>query len=115
MKQSPGPLALTGEPKVVASANLVMEERNEWTKLGPDRFRVDEVNRTFTVRVSAYEALWVTAMHHYIGDEDPSDVAGFPIEEVSIKGANGEMRFTGDDARKAFQRMSRVVYVLSYE
>ena len=114
MKQTPAPLALTGEPKVVAAANLEMESKSEWTKLAPDRFRVDEVNRTFTVRVAAHEALWVTAMHHYIGDEDPNDVEGFPIEEVSVKGADGEMRFSGDNARRAFKRVSRVVYVLSY-
>lgn len=115
MKQSPGPLALPGEPKVIASANLEMEERNKWTNLAPDRFRIDQANRTVTVRLSAHEALWVTAMHHYIGDEDPNDVTGFPIEELSVKGADGEMRFSGDKARKAFERKSRVLYVLSYK
>ena len=115
MKPTPGPLALTGEPKVVASANLEMEEESKWTKLTPDRYRIDEVNRTVTVRVSAHEALWVTGMHHYIGDEDPNDVTGFPIEELSVKGADGEMRFTGDKARKVFERMSRVLYVVSYK
>ena len=110
----PAPPTLTVEPMVVASAKLEVEEISKWTKLAPDRFRIDQVNRTVTVRVAAREALWVASMSHYIGDEDPNDVANFPIQEVSVKGADGEMRFTGDNARRAFKRMSRVVYVLSY-
>jgi hypothetical protein len=115
MKPTPGPLALPGDPKVVPAANLEMKDSNKWTPLAPDRFRIVEANRTVSVRLLAHEALWVTAMHHYIGDEDPNDVEGFPIEELSVKGADGEMRFSGDKARKAFERKSRVLYVLSYQ
>ena len=115
MKPSPtGPPSLEIEPMVVSAANLEMRDISKWTKLAPDRFRIDQVNRTVTVRVSAHEGLWITSMHHYIGDEDPNDVQNFPIQEVSVRGADGEMRFTGDKARKAFERKSRVLYVLSY-
>ena len=111
----PGPPSLEIEPMVVSAANLEMRDIGKWTKLTPDRFRIDQVNRTVTVRVSAHEGLWITSMHHYIGDEDPNDVNGFPIREVSVVGADGEMRFTGDKARKAFERKSRVLYVLTYK
>ena len=115
-KPSPtGPPSLDIEPMVVSAANLEMRDISKWTKLPPDRFRIDQVNRTVTVRVSAHEGLWITSMHHYIGDEDPNDVTNFPIQEVSVAGADGEMRFTGDKARKAFERKSRVLYVLSYK
>ena len=117
MKPSPpGPPSLGGiEPMVVSAANLEKSDISKWTKLAPHRFRIDEANRTVTVRVSAREGLWITSMHHYIGDEDPNDVANFPIQEVSIAGKDGEMRFTGDKARKSFERKSRVLYVLSYK
>lgn len=116
VKPSPlGAPSLEIEPMVVSAANLEVRDISKWTKLAPDRFRIDQVNRTVTVRVLAHEGLWITSMHHYIGDEDPNDVTNFPIQEVSVAGADGEMRFTGDKARKAFERRSRVLYVLSYK
>ncbi len=109
-----GPPTLAIEPMVVSASNLETRDKSEWKKLAPDRFCVDQVDRTVTVTLSPHEALWVTTMPHYIGDKDPNDVKNFPIEEVSVAGAGGEMRFTGDKARKAFERKSRVLYVLSY-
>ena len=111
----PGPPSLAIEPMVVSAANLEMSDISKWTKLPPNRFRIDPANRTVIVRVAAHEGLWITSMHHYIGDEDPNDVKNFPIQEVWVRGADGEMRFTGDKARKAFERKSRVLYVLSYK
>lgn len=110
-----GPPSLAIEPMVVSSAYLETKDKGEWKKLAPDRFCIDQVDRTVTVTLSAHEALWVTTMPHYIGDKDPNDVKNFPIEEVSVTGAGGEMRFTGDKARRAFERKSRVLYVLSYK
>lgn len=101
------------EPMVVSSGNLE-SDRGEWKKLAPERFCIDQASRTVTVSLSAHEALRVTSMPHYIGDEDPNDVSRFPIEDLSVAGAAGEMKFTGDKARKAFERKSRVLYVLTY-
>ena len=110
-----GPPSLEIEPKVVSSADLQVEQASNWEKLAPDRFRVDQMNRTVTVSLSAHQALWITSMHHYIGDEDPNDVQGFPIQEISLRDADGELKFSGDQARKAFGRLSRVVYVLRHK
>ena len=110
-----GAPTLTVEPIVVSSANLENSDRGDWKKLPPDRFRIDQARRTVTVSLSAHETLQVTSMPHYIGDEDPNDVSGFPVDELSVAGAAGEMRFTGDKARKAFERKSRVLYVLTYK
>ncbi len=100
---------------VVAAADLEEKGVSKWTKLEPRRFRIDQVNRTVTVAVSAHEGLRITSMPHYIGDEDPNDVKNFPIQEVSVVGTNGEMRFTGDATRKAFEKKSITLYVLSYK
>ena len=116
VKPSPiGPPSLSIEPMVVSAANLETSGIGKWTKLPPNRFRIDQANRTVIVRVAAQEGLWITSMPHYIGDEDPNDVKDFPIQEVWVRGADGEIRFTGDKARKAFERKSRVLYVLSYK
>lgn len=112
----PGPPSLEGiEPMAVSAANLEVKGISKWTKLEPHRFRIDQVNRTVTVAVSAHEGLRITSMPHYIGDEDPNDVQNFPIQEVSVAGKDGEMRFTGDEARKAFEKKSLTLYVLSYK
>jgi hypothetical protein len=54
-------------------------------------------------------------MFHYVGDEDPNDVANFPIEEISVAGADGGMTFTGQKARRSFSYVSRVLYTLTYK
>jgi len=67
------------------------------------------------VRVLPNEALWVTDMFHYIGDEDPNDVAEWPIEEIKIVGTNGSMTFTEQKSRQAFSYVSSVLYTLTYK
>lgn len=54
-------------------------------------------------------------MFHYIGDEDPNDVAEWPIDEIRIVRANGSMVFTGQKSRQAFSYVSRVLYTLTYK
>jgi hypothetical protein len=83
--------------------------------LNPDEYQVNQENRTVTVTVMPHEALWVTDMFHYFGDEDPNDIANFPIDEISVVGAEGGMTFTGDKARKSFSRVSQVLYTLTYK
>ena len=58
----PGPPSLEFiEPMVVSAANLAVKGVSQWTKLEPNRFRIDEVNRTVTVAVSAHEGLRLTS------------------------------------------------------
>jgi hypothetical protein len=115
IKQVPGPLALTAAPAKMDAAQLGAGDRTKWKKLGPDQYRIDEENRTVTVNVSPHEALWVTSMFHYIGDEDPNDVADWPIEEISVNGYDGGMTFTGQKARKSFCYVSAALYTLTYK
>jgi hypothetical protein len=89
IKSAPGPLALAADPAKMDASQLGTDDRSKWKKLGPDQFQIDQANCTVTVSVSPHEALWVTSMFHYIGDEDPNDVADWPIEEISVTGADG--------------------------
>ena len=110
-----GPPSIDVEPSVVSTGALEARDKSKWIKLTSDRYRIDQINRTVTVTLGPREALWLTSMFHYIGDEDPNDVESFPIQEVSMAGSDGEMKFSGDKARKAFERVSRVLYVLRYK
>jgi hypothetical protein len=115
IKSAPGPLALTATPAKMDASELGTSDRARWQKLDPDQYQIDQENRTVTVSVSPHEALWVTSMFHYIGDEDPNDVADWPIEEIGVTGADGGVAFTGQKARKSFCYVSRVLYTLTYK
>ena len=99
------------EPKVASAADLESRDSSKWTKLHPNQYRVDQLSRTVTVTLHAREALLITSMSNYTADK----VKDFPIEAVSIKGAAGEMTFTGEKARQAFQYVSTVLYKLTYK
>jgi hypothetical protein len=112
----PGPPSLEViEPMVVSAANLEAKGVGKWTKLEPHRFRIDQLNRTVTVVVSAHEGLRIASMHHYLGNDGPNDVQNFPIQDLSVTGKHGEMKFTGDATRRAFEKRSLALYVLSYK
>ncbi len=110
-----GPPDFSAAPAKHDASQLGTRDRNLWRKLEPGEYRIDAANRTVTVIVSPHEALWVTSMHHYIGDEDPIDVADWPIEEISVTGADGGMTFSGQKARKSFCYVSRDLYTLAYK
>jgi hypothetical protein len=105
-----GPQALEVEPRVISASNVEERDPTKWTKLNPNQYRIDQLNRTVTLTLHAHEALLVTRMHNYQGDGQR-----FPIEEISLLGSGGEMKFTGDKARQAFQSDSRVLFKLTYK
>ncbi len=116
IKKSPyEPPTLNARPAKMAAAQLGSRHRQQWQNLNPDEYQLSQENRTVTVRVMPHEALWVTNMFHYFGDDDPNDVANWPIEEISVTGADGGMMFTGQKARKSFSYVSRVLYTLTYK
>jgi hypothetical protein len=109
------PPNLNAQPAKMDAAQLGSHDRQQWRRLNYYEYQVDQENRTITVVVMSHEALWVTNMFHYFGDEDPNDVASWPIEEISVTGADGGMMFTGQKARKSFSYVSRVLYTLTYK
>lgn len=117
LKRLKGVLSFTEPPAKIAASRVTNPHRKEWTDLSSIEYQINQTDQsiTVTVKVMPHEALWVTSMFHYIGDEDPNDVADWPIEEISISGADGGMTFTGDKARKSFVYVSRVLYTLTYK
>ena len=109
------PPALTAKPAKMDASQLGNHDRRQWKELRADQYQVSQESRTVIVSVMPHEALWVTDMFHYIGDEDPNDVAEWPIEEITVNGYDGGMTFTGQKARKSFCYVSRVLYTLTYK
>lgn len=109
---TPPPPLHVEPPRIIAAEKVEIRDRSEWTQLNLNQYKIDEVNRTVTLTLHAHEALWITSLSNYFADR--YDVQKFPIEEVVITGAAGEMRFTGDKARQAFQEVSAVLYTLTY-
>ena len=116
VKRDAGVLSSTDTPAKIAASQIANHYRTQWRILSSAEYQTNRTDRAITVTVTVlpHEALWVTSMFHYIGDEDPNDVASWPIDEISIAGANGGMTFTGQKTRKSFVYVSRVLYTLKY-
>lgn len=84
----------------------------DWRDLSTSEYRVDHENRTITAWVSPGEALRVAR----IPDSDMRDgePMSFSIEEITISGAQGEIRLQGGQARKSFVAESKKIYTLTY-
>ena len=112
-----GVLSSGEAPAKIAASQVANRYRTQWRSLSPAEYQANQTDHaiTLTVKVMPHEALWVTSMFHDIGDDDPNDVASWPIDEISIAGADGGMTFTGQKARKSFVYVSRVLYTLTYK
>lgn len=117
IKRNAGVLSSTDAPVKIAASQVANHYRSQWRSLSPTEYEISQTEHaiTVTVQVVPHEALWVTSMFHYFGDDDPNDVASWPVNEISIQGAQGGMTFTGDKSRKAFEYVSRVLYTLNYK
>jgi hypothetical protein len=117
IKRDAGVLSATDAPVKIAASQMTNHYRSQWRSLAPAEYQTSQAERviTVTVKVMPHEALWVTSMFHYTGDQDPNDLASWPIDEISISGADGGMSFTGPKARKSFTYVSRVLYTLVYK
>ncbi|MGI8919008.1 MAG: hypothetical protein ACR2H6_10430 [Pyrinomonadaceae bacterium] len=109
------PATFTARPAKIAASQVGTRDKAQWRNLTADEYQINQEERTLTVKLMSHEALLVRSMFHYIGDEDPNDVAEWPIDELSIVGPDGGMTFTGQKARKSFTYVSRVLYALTYQ
>jgi hypothetical protein len=108
------PPTLTAGPGKIAASQVTTRDKRAWRKLKPDEYQVNQETRTITVSVLPHEALWVTSMFHYT-ENDPNNMANWPIDEITITGGEGSISFTGQKARKAFEYVSGVLYTLTYK
>jgi hypothetical protein len=115
IRQFPGDFSPRDKPATIAASNLDSHGGQEWKLLNSDQFQVDPELRTVTVRVSAGEALRITTLHNYRGHDKTWAAGEFPVDEILISGANGELKLTGQQARITFAEVSRALYTLTYK
>jgi hypothetical protein len=100
------PFFQTGDPLKIESSHL-RDSDPRWQVLFKDEYRLDIENRTVTVGLKPGEALRINE-----GGEWNEKYAGenFAIEELNIKGANGEVNLKGDRVYKSFVPVWRPFY-----
>ena len=108
------PLYWLGAPAKMPISQL--REDNGWVKheLPAGQYRLDRESGALVVRLSAGEALRVQTVSGYRGHEHPGAADEFLIGEISLSGSAGELRLTGEQARKAFSEVSGTLYTLEY-
>ena len=111
VKDFPGPFYPPTAPSVVDAAKLD-EHPREWT---PTQFQLDEASRSVTTQLMPGQAFRVETMNHYSGHDDPTDTHKYQIRRIVVSGAHGESEFTDEQARRAFTRVTRSLYTLTYK
>lgn len=114
IRNYPGPFAPPVAPATIATSRLAAKGTKEWNELTRGQYRLDQENRTVIVQVMPGQALRIARMHHYMGHQEPGDAETFPIDEVILTGARGELKLVGQQARWMFSEISGVLYTLTY-
>jgi len=105
------PFELYELPARIAADLLESKGGNEWQELGPSDYELDRVNRVVRVRIMPREAFRIYRFTNYRGHEDTHSS---PFEEISIRGENGELKYTGEKTRTSFSEVSMSLYTLIY-
>jgi hypothetical protein len=101
-------------PATVARAEVGSKRPEYWQELNGDRYKVDQVWRTVRLRLMPAEALRLATMHNYSSHESGSS-GSFPIDELTVRGANGEIVLRGDQVRLSFSKEGTQDFVLTYK
>ena len=115
VKNYPGPFGPPVDLATIQTSQLSPKGRQAWIKLTPSQYQLDEENRTVLIKVMPGQSLRVVTMHHYVGHEDATEAANYPIAEISVIGARGELKEAGERARTSFSKVSRALYTFTYE
>lgn len=111
VKDFPGPFYPPTAPSVVDASKLD-EHPREWT---PTQFQIDEASRSITTQLMPGQAFRVETMNHYSGHDDPTDTHKYQIRRIVVSGTHGTLEFTDEQARRAFTRVTRSLYTLTYK
>jgi hypothetical protein len=76
---------------------------------------VDAAGRTVSVSVGPGDALRIADVSNYGSHDDTWNANEFPIDEITISGANGDLRLTGQQTRTTFAKVSLALYTLTYK
>ncbi len=93
-------------PAKIAASDLDKSPRENWKQLTPDQYQFNQENRTIAVTVMPNEALFITELDGYDGNIKSNTTKYFYIEEINIKGTEGEIKLTGAQTLTAFSGSS---------
>ncbi len=111
-----GPLVATEIPAIMEAAKLDTHGDQHWREVAPGDYALTQEGdtETVTIKLMPGEALRVTQLTDYGGHADPRPNI-FAVQEISIDGAEGQMRLMGKDVvRKSFSEVSAALYILTY-
>lgn len=110
-----GPLVASGLPATIEASQLSSHGGQQWKELAGNQYQlIQESNVDIAiVRVMPKEALRITDVRDYKGHSAQRNI-NFPIEEINITGASGELILTGKQTRLAFMEVSKALYTLTY-
>lgn len=114
VKNYPGAFAPPATPATIASSQLSTHGNQQWNALAPTQYQLDQEGHSVHVQLRPHEAFLVASMHNYGGHKDARDAEHFPIEEITITGAGGEVTLKGRQTLIAFSNASRALYTLTY-
>ncbi|HEX8173494.1 MAG TPA: hypothetical protein VF543_00075 [Pyrinomonadaceae bacterium] len=115
VKNYPYTFAPPTTPATVAVSELSTRGGQKWQELNPTQYQLDPANRTITIRVMPHNALRVARARDDGWHQDPSASESFPIEEINVNGANGELNLKGQQAFTSFSKVSQALYTLIYK
>jgi hypothetical protein len=115
VKNFPGPFAPPDTPATIAADQLDAHGGQHWKDLTSDQYQLVQENRTVLVRVAPHQALLIARLSNYGIHRGPEKEASFPIEEIIVAGADGEMILEGQQAIKNFSEVSSALYTLTYK
>jgi hypothetical protein len=113
-KYYPYPFTLPETPATIAASRLDSDGGHKWKELTPSQYEIDPANRIVTIRVKPREALLIIRVRDDGWHQDAAGAEIFPIEEINVRGAHGELLFKGQQAFGAFSKMSQSLYTLIY-
>ena len=113
--QSVPPIQMLPIKPAIKPASQI-EQQNPWRELSTSEFTFDPESRVVTISLKPGDALRIEQRNLFDGPQDDSSQASnFAIEEISLNGASGLLRFEGDQARKSFVPQSKKTYTLTYD
>lgn len=82
-------------------------------KLSNNQYQFDKETGVVKVQVMPREALWISSFPGY-GEYKYEHLEYFSIQEISIKGTEGEIKYTKRQTLGAFSKVSDMLYTLTY-
>lgn len=104
------------ETPATMTAHQLRAGDKKWRELSQAQYAVNPEKRIVAVRVPPGEALLVERVVRLgMQVNDTEEAESFLIDELTITGARGEMKFQGEQARKVFAPESKKLYTLLYK